>query len=402
MPLKKVNTTLGQDGFKPKYQADNILSYLSNLNSFDIANVHIDGKNAEISMEMSGWKWFRELDLAMATRLNEERLEQFFQKTPGFLKTSYGGSLDFSLSRPLGYEGKERFSFMTGIMPGFAESKNAQRNKECNTFVATAYFPTPERAYSGTSLDGFWIHNEIDESLFGKYLRLATEAEKLGFATSKIWPKKGQCMQGVCIHPWQMEKEETVDFTRAMMQKEETEELIVSDSAFGDAKRGGREKAYEFRARVFPKTYNVEVALVGSPRHVGSILGIVGKSLDLLSIELRGEDKISYMKFYQEENKTAEAVADAFATAGGAVSASFSKLGRGFKYVGGSMRNVWRDYQNGKRRKTEEILQEVKGYGLEPNAGRTQSCLYAWNKECIVNSVQKKKAEKTQPTQSTN
>jgi hypothetical protein len=285
-------------------------------------------------------------------------------------------------------------------MPGYVSSKNAVRDKDRNTFVATAYFPTPQKAYSGNSLDGFWIHDQIDEDLFGSYLRLATEAEKLGFTSSKIWPKKGQCMQGVCVHPWQMYEEEVLDFSRMMMKKAETEELIISDSAYGDAKRGGREKAYEFRAKISPTTNNVEVSLVGSPGQVGPISGIVGKSLDLLGVELRKDDKVSYMNFYQEENKTAEAVLDAFATAGGAISGGFSKIGSGFKYIGHSTHNAWRSYQDKRHRKSREILQEVLSYGLEPNARRTQSCLYAWNKACIVENIEKKKAEAPQTAQS--
>jgi len=400
MPFKKINTTLGEDNFNPEYQNDSMIGYLGSLSNVDIANVHIDGKNAEISMDTSGWRWFRDLDFAMATKLDKKRLEQFIQKTPGFIRTAYDGSLDFSVSRPLGSEGKERFSFMVGLMPGYAKSKNAMRNKECNTFVATSYFSTPQKAYSGSKLDGFWIHDQIDEDLFGKYLRLATESEKLGFTSSKIWPKEGQCMQGVCIHPWQMVKEEAVDFTRDMMKKEETEELIISDRAYRDAKRSGREKAYEFRTTVFPNSNKVEVALVGSPRHVDSVSEIVGKSLDLLGVELRREDKISYMKFYQEENKMADAVAGAFAAAGGTISDGFSKLGSGFKYARRSARNAWRSYRDDRQRKTREILQEVQSYGLEPNANRTQSCLYAWDKTCIVNSVERKKAEMSQATQS--
>ena len=400
MPFKKVNTTLGQEHFEPCYQATAITNYLKALSDLDIADAHIDGKNAEISMDMSGWRWFRELDFAMTTKLVEKRLEQFFQQAPSFIKTSYGGSLDFLVSRPLGSEGTEKFSFMTGITPGYAKDKNACREKDCNTFVATAYFPAPKRAYSGKELDGYWIHDQIDEDLFGKYLRLATEAEKLGFTTSKIWPKKGQCMQGVCIHPWQMEKEEVVDFTKAMMQRKETEELIISDSAWADAKKGGREKAYDFMATVFPNSNKVEVAFVGSRRHVGTTGDMIGKSLNLFGVALRKEDNLSYMKFYKEEHKTTEALASAFATTSGAISASFSKVGRGFKYVGGSARGAWRDYRAGKQRKTREILAEVRSYGIAPNANRTDSCFYAMDKTCIINSIERKKAETPQPIQS--
>jgi molybdopterin synthase catalytic subunit len=399
MPFKYVKTNLEKDGFEVQNPNRNITSYLQQLKDAEKVDINIQGKNVKISLDTGGWKWFRNLNVAMTTRLEGRNMERFFKSVPEFLqnKTSNNGDLDFFVSRPLGNDGKEQISYCVGFTPGYASpDKQVIRAHLRDTIVAQAYYPEKtfrkHKAYSGKELDGIWADLEMDEDLFTKYMRLKGEAERLRFTTSEKRPQPGDCEQFVCIHPWEMVKQEFIDFSKSMMQREETSEMAITCRR-EDSHKDGKTKEYDFRARVFPKSYNVEMALVGLPNYTSDIGEVVRDSMDLFGVRLSKDDKVDYWQYYKSESKVAEALANAGAKVGGAIAVPFVALGKGAKSAGSAIRGRYNHYQQMKQRKIEDIKQELRIEGIPSNIHRTGSCYIGFNKQCVLSKVQKKKQQ---------
>jgi len=398
MPFKYVKTSLEKDGLI-QYPNGNITIYLQQLKNAEKVDINIQGKNVKISLDASGWKWLRDLNVSMSTRLEGRNMERFYEQVPEFLqkKTSNSGDLDFFVSRPLGSDGKEQISYCVGFMPGYAApNKQVFRDHSRDTIVAQAYYPEKtfrtHKAYSGKELDGLWADLEMDEDLFTKYMRLKGEAERLGFATSEKRPQRGDCEQFVCIHPWKMVKQEFIDFSKSMMQREETEEMDITCGK-RDSHTDRKPKEYDFRARVFPKSYNVEVTLVGSPNYTSDIDEVVRDSMDLFGVKLSKDDKVNYWQYHKSESKVAEALANAGAKVGGAIAVPFVALGKGAKSAGSAIHGRYNHYQEMKQRKIEDIKQELQREGIPSNIHRTGSCYIGLNKQCVLSKVQKKKQQ---------
>jgi molybdopterin synthase catalytic subunit len=399
MPFKYVKTSLEKDGLEMQNLNGIMTNYLSNLQASEIADINIQGKNVKISLDTNGWRWFRDLNVAMTTRLEGRNIEGFFKNIPEFLqkKTSNSGSLDFFVSRPLGSDVKEHISYYVGFTPGYATpDKQVVRDHSMDTIVADAYYPEEtsrtHKAYSGKELDGIYADSEMDDDLFTKYMRLKGEAERLGFITSEKRAQPHDCEQFVCVHPWVMVKQEFIDFSKSMMQREETSEMAITCRK-EDSHKDRKPKEYEFRARVFPKSYNVELTLVGSPNYASDIGGIVRDSMDLFGVRLSKDDKVNYWQYYKSESKVAEALANAGAKVGGAIAVPFVALGKGAKSAGSTIRSRYRHYQQMKQRKIEDIKQELRKEGIPSNIHRTGSCYIGFKKQCVLNKIEEKKQQ---------
>jgi len=387
MPWKNVNTTLGKENYGAKTRQ--IEEYLKELKRPEVLNVSIQNENTKISLDTSGFFWKpRQLKAVMTTRLEGERLEKFYEQVPEFLLRAEDCDLDLSLARPLGSRGEEQMSFAVGIMPGYVSNKQAIRSQGSEKFVAEAYYP---EGYSGRGLDGYYVSG-MSEDKFTRYLRLAAEAEKLGFVKEVIRPEPGKCMSLVCINPWEMAEQEFVDFTKSMMQKKETQNLTLTSTVTKEGKR-----VYDFRATVLPKSNNVEVAVVGW-KYLDNMARMFGESLDLFGVELSGDDKVSYKEFYETEHKGRETLKNVGSKIGRGIATPFILAGKGIIGAKDAVGDKWGEYKDNKQRKIDELKQEIRTYGIQPNKDRIGSCYVAMDQPCLLRSIEKKKAEKTQKT----
>jgi hypothetical protein len=390
MPWKNVSTTLGKENYGAKTRQ--IGEYLKELKRPEVLNVSIQNENAKISLDTNVFFWKpRQLEVVMTTRLEGERLEKFYEQVPDFLRRTEDCDLDLSVARPLGSRGEEQMSFAVGIIPGYASNKQAIRSQGSKTFVAEAYYP---EGYSGRGLDGYYV-SRMSEDTFTRYLRLAAEAEKLGFVKEVIRPEPGKCMSLVCINPWEMVEQEFVDFTKSMMQKKETQNLTLISTVTREGERGTRERLYDFRATVLPKSNNVELAVLGW-KYQDDVAKMFGKSLDLFGVELSGDDKVSYKEFYETEHKGRETLKNVGSKIGRGIATPFILAGRGIIGAKDAVGDKWGEYKDNKQRKIDELKQEIRTYGIQPNEDRIGSCYVAMDQACLLRSIGKKKTEKTQ------
>jgi len=399
MPFNHESKSLKEFGFKADYQQVGITNLANSVGNLQLMKVLIEGKNTKLSLDNTGWKWFRSADAIATTRLDERQTEVFLQKLPNFLrhKTSERGDLDFVISRPLGDNVNKQIEYCIRFIPGYANpDKSVMRNHKKGNFVATAYYPEVRhnRAYAGREIDGRWIDFEKSEDEFTRYMRLKGETERWGFITSEKRPTAGDCEQFVCIHPWEMEQQEFIDFSREALLREETQEMVLTTSC-REEKGDKTFKRYDFRARLFPHSNNVEIVVTGPAKEGYYVGNMFGDSLDLFGIRLSDKDKISYYTFYEKENKKLEALRNAGVVVGGAIATPFIYLGKGARKAGGTVRTKWRDYQYNKQREIREIKMELDAEGIPINATRTGSCYIGLNKECVLRKVQKKKEQST-------
>lgn len=419
MPFKRVSTTLKAEDFDLGNVKEGLEIYLSNLKTANLADISIQSGKTRLSLDVIGWKYSRRFGVGMTTRLDDKEITQFCQKVPAFLdKTSndedYGGNLDFLVSRSLG-ESKEQISFNVNFMPGYElPNKNIKRSHGGNTFVGVAYYP---EGYLGRPVDGYYLQDRkdlIESEDLAKYMQLAGEVRRLGFNAGIIRPEEidsqekapkiKKCMTQVCINPLQMGGEELAEFTRSMLQRNETKNLTITD-VLRKEKDKVKETIYEFKSSVLPSSNNVDLAIVGALKGYEEISGILARSLDLFGVQFKKEDKLSYYKYYDVEHETLgtlkSGVGKGAKIVGKAIATPFIFAGKGIARVANAAKDRWKDYQFNKGRETRELVEELRAYGITPNAKRAKWCYTAWNRECVRENIQRRKeTEKVQPPQS--
>ncbi len=386
MPWRNVKSTLEEE--RKKVAWDNLSALLGSLllrvSTEDIKNLSVKGKKTEILANVKGWKWFKSFGIGMTTKLEEKEMETFYEKVPDFLRKTENGNLNILISKPLSL--KRKITYTISFAPGYVFEKNFHRDHSYSkNLVAIASYP---EAYPGKELDGFWVREKIDEDLFTKYMRLKGEAERLGFITSVIRPKENKCKAFVCIEPWEMEKEEFINFTKNLMEREGTKELTITDSKVGYKFK----PIYEYKATVYPYSKNVEMAII-SKDYTSSVSKLFFESLDLFSVELEGNEKVTYEEFYETEGYLTETLEEIGSKFSKAVKTPFISLKKGFEKVGNAIGEKWNEYKMKKERETEEIIEELRSSGIPPNVDRIGSCYIAYDRACLLNEIKKKKTK---------
>jgi len=384
MPFKNVNTTLGEEYHKNSNTQ--LANYLKSMKEANVYDVSIKNKDAKINLDTSGL-WNRQLEALMTTRLEGQRMKNFYNELPDFLRWTENCDMNILYSKQEDKE-KDNLWFEVNFKPGIVQNKQPILDKLAKTFIAEAIVPG---GYSGKELDGFYTGSMGDDDAATKYLKTSIEVEKLGFIRERIDPQKGKCVRMTCINPWEMVEKEFIDFTKSMMQKNETQKLTIAANNYSK-----KDKLYGFKATVFPKSNNVEVATIGwkYPDDVGRMFG---RSLNLFGVSLSNDDKVSYRSFYKEENKTREALKNGATKVGKGIVVPFAFAGSGILSGIDAVRGRWDNYQNKKQRKIDELKEEIRSYGIQPNRNRKGSCFIAIDKSCLLKNIEdKKKAQSTQ------
>lgn len=181
------------------------------------------------------------------------------------------------------------------------------------------------------------------------------------------------------------------------MNRKETQKLTLTSNDFTEEK-DRKIRVYEFSATLLPKSNNVEVATIGW-HYPLDVSNTFVKSLDLFGVQLSDKDKVSYLKFYEPEHKGREALSRAGSKIGRGIATPFVLAGGGVSSAIDAVKDRWNDYKNNKQRSMKEIQEEIRSHGIMPNLGRKGSCIVFGDVACLRRNIEKKKAEKAQPSQ---